>query len=238
MEVLKAQAVAARSYAIKRGSPICPSQACQVMKKEINSSAWQQAVDATRGWVLTGGSGSFQYSSTAGGYLNTSGWDTTSRTRSTWPAGSYESIAGSPWFYKGWYVDLAYVRGDFRRTCGRTHPWLTQKEFTDLLNAWVVYTKGTSTEKSRVSPVDTACWGGDPYSISEMKSRANQLGGSYNNVYAVAVSYSNGGFTSSVALSTDRGSFAIDGPTFKDIFNLRAPARISIRSPLFNIEKK
>lgn len=59
MEALKAQAIAARSYALaytdNGNRTICPSQSCQVVKQEINSDAWQQAVDATRGWVMVSG---------------------------------------------------------------------------------------------------------------------------------------------------------------------------------------
>ncbi|PJC23016.1 hypothetical protein CO059_00895 [candidate division WWE3 bacterium CG_4_9_14_0_2_um_filter_48_10] len=230
--VLRAQAVAARSYAIKRGSPICPSQNCQVVKFEINASSWQVAVDATAKWVLTGGVGNFQYSSTSGGYLNTSGWDTTLHSQSSWPDNAYENIGGSPWFYKGWYKNLA------KQTCGRSHPWLTEAQFADLLNSWVVYTKGNSTDKSRVTTWDTGCWGGNPYSISQMKSRAEALGDAYSKVLGVAASYSNSGYTSSISLLTDRGTLVIDGPTFRDIFNLRAPGHLALKTPLYNIEKK
>lgn len=232
MAVLEAQAVAARSFAILHGSPICPSQSCQEVKLEINSTAWQQAVDATRGWVLTGGSGSFQYSSTAGGYLNTSGWDTTSGNISSWPDNAFENIGGSPWFYKGWYKTLSGA------TCGRSNPWLTEDEFADILNAWVVYTKGTSDDKSRVTSWDTGCWGGNPYSISEMKSRAEALGGAYTTVSGVNTNHSSDGYTSLVLLVTDRGAFTIDGPTFRDIFNLRAPGYLALKTPLYNIAKK
>lgn len=234
-DVLRAQAIAARSYAVSYtnngAKAICPSQSCQVVKREINASSWQQAVEDTRGWVLTGGSG-FQYSSTSGGYLNTSGWDTNSGNISSWPDGAFENIGGSPWFYKGWYKNLSGV------TCGRSHPWLTEAEFADILNAWVVYTKGDSNDKARVTTIDTACWGGNPYSFSEMKSRAEALGGAYTKVHGVAASYSSDGYTSLISLATDRGAFTIDGPTFRDIFNLRAPGHLALKTPLYNIEKK
>jgi SpoIID/LytB domain protein len=236
MEVLKAQAVAARSYAVKYTNngtkSICPSQSCQVVKREINASAWQQAVEATRGWVLTGGSGSYQYSSTSGGYLNTSGWDTTCGNMSCWPSQAWESLAPSPWFYKGWYKTLSGA------TCGRSHPWLNEEQFADILNSWVVYQNGNSNDKSRVVTTDTGCWGGNPYSAGEMKSRADQLGGGFTKVHGATASYSNGGFTSSVSFLTDRGVLTVDGPKFKDIFNLRAPGHLVIRTPLYNIERK
>jgi peptidoglycan hydrolase-like amidase len=230
--VLRAQAVAARSYAIKRGSPICPSQSCQVVKFEINASSWRAAVDVTAKWVLTGGIGNFQYSSTTGGYLNTSGWDTTTETQSSWPDNAYENIAGSSWFYKGWYKNLS------SQACGRSNPWLTETQFADILNSWVVYIRGNSTDKSRVTSWDIACWGGSPYSISQMKSRAEALGDAYTRVYGVAASFASNGQTSLISLATDRGTLTIDGQVFKDIFNLRSPGYLAIKTPLFNIEKK
>jgi len=243
--VLRAQAVAARSYAVRyisttgnrcNGQPyICPSQSCQVVKYEINASSWQTAVNDTTAWVLSGGPGNFQYSSTSGGYLNTSGWDTTSHSIDSWPANAYENIAGSPWFYKGWYRAGTSNSG---ATCGRSNPWLNETEFTDVLNSWVVYTNGSNGDKARVTTWDTGCWGGTPYSIGEMKSRADALGGSYNRVYGISSSFSTNGFTSSVSLSTDRGAVTIDGPTFRDIFNFRAPGYLVMKTPLYNVERK
>ncbi|MDP2670944.1 MAG: SpoIID/LytB domain-containing protein [bacterium] len=235
-QVLRAQAVAARSYAIRYGSPICPSQSCQVVKKEKNSAAWQQAVKDTKNWVLTGGSGSFQYSSTSGGYLNTSGWDTTCHGFSCWlSGGAYEAIGGSPWFYKGWYKDLNGAR------CGRSHPWLTKAEFTDLLNSWVVYTKGSGSDQARVISIDyKSCWGGtaSPYSLSQMKTRAGQLGGSYTSVSTASVTYSGSGFTSKAKFVTNRGYLEIDGQVFSDILNLRLPGKLAVKTPLYNIESR
>src|SRR3989344_3825176 len=72
--VLKAQAVAARTYALntmqRRGS-ICTTEACQVFKPEPKGGNWEQAVEATKGWVLMdgGGPGFTQYASTHGGYI-------------------------------------------------------------------------------------------------------------------------------------------------------------------------
>jgi len=102
----------------------------------------------------------------------------------------------------------------------------------DILNAWVVLKSGSD---DRVSPVGS-CWGGNPYSLSELKSKAG--GSGYSSVTGVSVSYSDGGYTSNVHFETDRGGVDISGADFKKIFNLRAPGRISLKSGLFNIEKK
>ena len=56
MEALKAQAVAARSYALaytNNGSgSICATESCQVYKGSNKGGKWEEAVNATRGWVL------------------------------------------------------------------------------------------------------------------------------------------------------------------------------------------
>lgn len=234
MEILKAQAVAARTYALRSGKPICTTEACQVYKDGDKGDRWKQAVRETRGWVLEGGP-SPQYSSTTGGYLNNSGWDTTSGTRDTWTGGAYEKTAGSPWFYKGWYTQGYSVSS---ATCGHAHPWLTQEEFSDIINAYLVLGNG-AVDQGRISPVTTSCWPGSPYSMGELRELANvHGGGAITSVSSIAVSYSNTGTTASVIVFTNRGSITVEGSNFKSVFNLRAPGYISIRSPLFNIEKK
>lgn len=46
------------------------------------------------------------------------------------------------------------------------------------------------------------------------------------------------GVTANIRLETDKGSVTISGADFKKAFNLRAPAKISLKSGLYNIEKK
>lgn len=242
-EALKAQAVAARSYALAwtdegRGGSICTTQACQVYKNADKGGNWERAVNETKGWVLWNNGKPFKawYASTSGGYqesytdsysgYTTPGfWDTPSG-RGGWTSQAFEKTGGSPWFYKGWY------KGTSGDTCGRSHPWLTSEEMADILNAWVVLKSGSD---DRVAPIGS-CWGGNPYSLSELKSKAG--GSGYASVSAVSVSYSDGGYTSNVHFETDRGGVDISGADFKKMFNLRAPGRISLKSGLFNIERK
>lgn len=237
-EALKAQAVAARTYAIRYtqggANPICASQSCQVYKDSDKGGAWEEAVNETKGWVMEAGPNA-QYSSTTGGYLNDSGWDTKCGSRDCWTGDAYEKLAGSPWFYKGWYTQ-SYTTGSAK--CGRSHPWLTGEEMADILNAYLVQGK-EGVDGGRITPVTTDCWGGSPYSVSELAAKANEVaGGAVTSVGSVAVTYGGDGKTASVALSTNRGTVNISGADFKTIFNLRAPGYISIRSPLFNIEQK
>ena len=228
-EALKAQAVAARTYAIRQGGSICATESCQVYKDQNKGGEWEAAAGETRGWVLEGGPNA-QYSSNTGGYGNNSGWDTKCGSRNCWTGMAYEKIAGSPWFYKGWYKDR---NGS---SCGRSHPWLNAAEMSDVLNAWIVYQSGS--DRDRISPVDTSCWSGNPFSVSEMRDKANGNGGAITTVSSVSVVYSDNGSTSNVTFFTNRGSMTISGADFKTIFNLRAPGYISIKSPLFNIEQK
>ena len=236
---LKAQAVAARSYALAYTAngtrSICATEACQVYKPANKGGAWDAAVDATRGWVLVSGGQPFSawYASTAGGYTfsySSSGWTTpnlwdTPSGQGGWPNNAYEITGGSPWFYKGWYKARSGA------SCGRSNPWLTGSELADILNARYVL-DGSGGDSGRISPVDTNCWGGNPYSVGELQS----IGG-FNLVSSASVVYGNDGSTMNVTFSTNKGSVTISGDKFKEAFNLRAPGYIGIKSSLFNIEK-
>lgn len=239
MEALKAQAVAARSYALARtnngASSICATEACQVFKPSPKGGKWDEAVNATKGWVLMAGGSPFSawYASTSGGYqesysgngYSTPGfWDTPSG-QAGWTGQAYEKVAGSPWFYKAWYKSRA---GD---SCGRNHPWLNSEEMADILNAWSVLFNGGG-DASRVTP-ESGCWGGNPYSKQDLKS----IGG-FTSVSGVSVTYASNGVTANITFQTNKGSSTISGADFKKAFNLRAPGRISLKSGLFNIEKK
>ena len=238
-EALKAQAVAARSYALAAtgdgAGNICATESCQVYKPVNKGGAWDAAVEATRGWVLVTGGKPFSawYASTAGGYTfgySAQGystpnlWDTPGG-QGGWPNSAYEIVGGSPWFYKGWYKSRSGA------SCGRGNPWLTSTEMADILNARYVLDGGGG-DAGRILPVDTDCWGGNPYSVSELQG----IGG-YTSVSGVNVVYGNDGSTASVTFSTNKGSVTVSGAKYKEAFNLRAPGYIGLKSSLFNIEK-
>jgi peptidoglycan hydrolase CwlO-like protein len=231
-EALKAQAVAARSYALyatnNGAGTICTTESCQVYKSQLKSGKWAEAVRATRGWVMVrGGSPAPTYfAASAGGYtISQWGWQGIKDASGDWPATAYEKVGGSPWFYKGWYKSRS------GSSCGRGNPWLTSEEMADILNAWVVLYKGGG-DVSRVSPSDTSCWKGNPYSKSELVG----IGG-FASVSSVTVTYSSSGSTQSVTFSTNKGSISVSGEELKKAFNLRAPGYVGIKSSLFNIEK-
>lgn len=229
-EILKAQAIAARSYAYNKGT-ICPGQACQEFKREENSDAWKAAVDATKGKVMTGGPGNWQYSSTTGGWINGLGWDTTDgQGGSNFVDKSFEKIAGSPWVYKAWYTETYRNNSD---KCGRSNPWLSPQEMADIVNAAIALKTG-GIDTSRVTPI-SSCWGGNPYSMDELK---NLVAGSGGISSATSVSVSQGdGSTNNVTIN----GVSLSGAEFKKAFNLRAPGRLSIPQSgfaFFNVEKK
>lgn len=241
-EALKAQAVAARSYARRASKPICTTESCQVFSKSKSDnppSAWKKAVDETNKEIIDGDV-SAQYSSTAGGYLNTRGWDTTDGKGSgDWTSRAWESRANSPWFYKSWYRSGYSSSG---ASCNRSHPWLSESEFADIINAWIVRYKETGgVDQGRILPVTiNECaiggGGGNPYSMNELRDK-----GGVRSVSSVSVTHTSNGQTSNVKVSTNKGTLNIPGDQFKSAYNLRAPGYLRIPQSgfaFFNIEHK
>lgn len=244
-EVLKAQAIAARTYAIRYTNngqkSICTTEQCQVFKNSPKGGAWEQAVKDTRGMVLVDGGGSpvsTQFASTHGGWSKTSGWDTTDGSGgSNFLDKAYEKIGGSPWLYKSWWRAGYSASGD---TCGRSNPWLSPEEMADIVNAHLVITKGNSGEAERISPVTTSCWGGNPYSLGELRDVASKYGG-ISSANSLSVSLGDGK-TNTVTIN----GVSMSGDQFCKAFNLRAPGNLRIpqwsgsscNGSFFNIEKK
>ncbi len=252
MEALKAQAIAARSYAVVAGKPICVTEACQVYRasKVTNPEAapWHQAVSETKGKVIVSNStnevvsawyastsGGYLYSYTSGGHSTPGHWDTACGSQSCWTGDAYEKRAGSPWFYKGWYKSRS------GKTCGRGHPWFTNDEFVDILNVILVYSRDKGTV-GHLSQLDAeSCWGEkieETWDVGRVRQEAGKYGGPISSVNSVSTSYSTGGYTSNVSFGTDKGDFSFSGEDFKFGFNLRASGVIHLKSLLFNIERK
>ena len=241
IEVLRTQAVAARTYAYRykiEGKQICTTETCQVFRKSkadsINDSkyaAWKQAVQDTRGQVLE--DVVTYYSSTAGVYLTTLGWDTIDGGGGgNFVDKSYEKVGGSPWVYKAWYTK-EYSPNSAK--CGRDNPWLSPEEMADILNAALVLTKGTSGEMERISPVTTSCWGGNPYSHEELRNVASKYGG-INSASSVSVQQGQG-----ETLNVTVNGLTFSGTDFKKAFTLRAPGYLSVPQKgfaFYNIERK
>jgi peptidoglycan hydrolase-like amidase len=242
-DALKAQAVAARSYAYRykqQGQSICTDEGCQVYSSSKAANPpdpWKQAVDSTKGQIIDGVVTYF--SSTTGGYLTTMGWDTTdNQGGSNFSDRAYEKLAGSPWFYKAWYTQ-GYSTSSNK--CGRSNPWLSSDDMADLVNAAaVLYNGGSSDETGRITPVTTDCWGGNPYSHDELRTISAKYGGGASSVSDVTVTQGDGS-TSQVVFQTDKGQISYSGSNFKTTFNVRAPGYLSIPQngfAFYNIEKK
>lgn len=236
VEALKAQAVAARTYAysyFSSGSSICATESCQVWTQSKSSNppaAWKQAVDETKGKVLDGVT--TYYSATSGGYINGVGWDTTDGQGggSGWAGNAWESIAGSPWFYKSWYK-LGY--SDSASSCGR-YPWMNNEEMADILNTWLVLNNNGvsgSVDSSRILPITINSCGfsgvsGNPYSMGDMR---DLLSNPVTTVSGSPVTQNNGaGSSTNILFATNRGTLSVPASEFKETYNTRAPGYLSI----------
>lgn len=250
MEALKAQAVAARSYALSytnNGSKsICTTQACQVYKGGNKGGDWEKAVKETEGEVLVqnGQVVTAWFASTAGAYTFTSadvGWrDTpwTKRTRDTnGEINSWQDLFDkaydreSPCFYSA-----QGYRKEYNKSA-----WLKPEEVADIVNVILLAQKDSSIQnhlypQDRPNPSGTDTWNTDRVK-TELKNRG---GNPFNSINSASISdwNKNEGRVNTISLSGDAGSVNFDGKTFKDYFNLRAPANISIVGPLYNIEKR
>ncbi len=236
-EALKAQAIAARTYAYRYkrdGLEICTNEACQVFnsgKADNPPDAWRQAVEDTRGKVLE--DVVTYYASTHGGFASPIGWDTTDgKGGGDFIDRAYDKIGGSPWLYKAWWRQGYSNSGD---TCGRSNPWLSPNEMADIVNAAIALKNSDGIDTGRITPVTTSCWGGNPYSMDELKNLVSGRGG-ISQATSVTVTQGNGN-TNSVTIN----GVSMSGEEFKKAFNLRAPGRLSIPQSgfaFFNIEKK
>ena len=241
MEVLKAQAIAARTYAVNYTQngrkAICTTESCQVAGAGQKTGAWKTAVQATRGVIMTDGGGaafSAQYAAVHGGWGNQVGWDTTDGTGSgDWMSRAYDALSGVSWFYKIWYRQNY---SETSSTCGR-NPWLSQAEMSDIVNAYQVWTAKNRND-SRIVPIYDACHSsGNPYTHAELRSLAAKP---VTSVSSVSVA-NGGGSTSTVIFNTNAGVISMSGNDFKTVYNLRAPGHLRIPQSSFvhiNIHKK
>lgn len=237
METLKAQAVAARSYALnsmQRNGHICTTEACQVFKPDEKGGRWNEAVDATRGWVLMDGGnpGFTQYASTHGGYiLNLGKFD--GRNGNPGNFGELNDRAydkESPWFYCDWGA-----RGSYSNTA-----WLKPAEVADIVNV-ILLARADSSSGDHLYQTDKPHpYGGEVWNEEKVKQELRNKGITpFNSVSDISIGADFGsGSTSNVNLSGDTGSISFSGSEFKNWFNLRAPANIQIVGPLYNVEKR
>ncbi len=249
LEALKAQAVAARSYALaytENGQKeICTSQQCQVWKPEPKSGAWRLAVEQTKGEVMTyqGQVIKAWYASTFGGFTFTSGdvWGSnkgwTKRMRDTSSdVNNFGELADraydkdSPCFYAAQGYRNEYAKS----------AWLKSEEVADIVNV-LMLAKHDAATRSHLYQVDKPNpEGTDTWDANKVKQELRSRGVvPYNSVTSILVDWDKAtGQTTSVRVSGDAGDNVFDGAEFKNYFNLRAPANIQIVGPLYNVEKK
>ena len=243
IEALKAQVIAARSYALSYtnngANEICTTQACQVYKGGNKGGQWEQAVKATEGEVITQGGQvvTAWFASTAGGYTYSSsdvGWKSTGWTKNTRDASgdinSFEDLMNkaydkdSPCFYSA-----QGYRKEYNKSA-----WLKPSEVADIVNSILLSQKDSSVNNNLLPP-DQGGWSMDQIK-NELKNRGITP---YNTINSVSVSWDKGsGRTTQISLSGDVGSVSFDGSTWKSYFNSRAPANIAIVGPLYNVEKR
>lgn len=233
METLKAQAVAARTYALnsmQRNGHICTTEACQVFQPNEKGGRWNEAVDATKGWVLMDGGnpGFTQYASTHGGYiLNIGKFDGSSGN----PGGFAELNERaydkeSPWFYCNWGA-----RSEYAGTA-----WMKPAEVADIFNVIELARRDSGIRDKLYQPDKPHPEGKEIWSPERVREELRNRGGSpLDAVTDVSVSVD---FRSGKTSSVSGGGISVSGNEFKDWFNLRAPANIQIVGPLFNVEKR
>src|SRR3989338_10435216 len=175
METLKAQAVAARTYALnsmQRNGHICTTEACQVFHQEEKGGRWNEAVAATAGWVLMdgGGPGFTQYASTHGGYiLNLGKFDGDGGN-----PGSFSELnerafdKDSPWFYCDWGSHPEYNKT----------AWLKSEEVADIVNTLLLVKRDSSTAENLYQTDKPNPAGKETWSAEKVKSELKNRGGS------------------------------------------------------------
>lgn len=248
IEALKAQVIAARSYALaytnSGAGEICTTESCQVYHQPEKTGQWKTAVQETSGKVMVQDGNPIKawYSSTHGGYVHESGGDINQR---PWLKNAADTSSGinsfsdlnnnaydkeSPWFYCDWGS-----RGDYNKTA-----WLKPSEVADIVNTILLVKRDSSTgehlyQQDKPNPAGTDTWDAEKVK-SELRSRGINPFSSINDV-SVSADFGSGR-TTSVNISGDAGSTSIDAGEFKNFFNLRAPANIQIVGPLYNVEKR
>jgi len=248
LAALKAQAIAARSYALaytNNGSgSICPTEQCQVFKTDPKGGNWEQAVNATSNQVMLQGGNPIKawFSSTHGGYMFNSGeigWSSTSWTKNAQDTsssvGSFSDLKSnaydkdSPWFYCDWGSRTSYNKT----------AWLKSDEVADIVNVILLMQKDSGVRDHLYQTDKSNPAGTDTWDSGRVKQELQSRGVTpYNNVSNISVSADFGsGRTTNVNVSGDGGSVGISASDFKNYFNLRAPANIQIVGPLYNVER-
>lgn len=254
-EALKAQAVAARSYAYGRSS-ICATQSCQAYSDERRNIV-NNAVEETgknkcgdgKGEVLVSNGQviSAWYASTFGGYAHRcsnslpNACDTSYTKELIDAEGSINSFDDlfskaydreSKCFYsaQGWRFDHSY----------NNSAWLKPEEVADIVNTAILESIDSSTG-DKLFQIDKAPpVGGDNWSVERVKEELRKRGKNpFNTIYRISVEADfSRGETTRISFEGDGGTISFSGDYFKTRFNLRAPGYIQIVSKLYRVETR
>jgi SpoIID/LytB domain protein len=249
LEAQKAQAVAARSYALaytnNGANEICTTQKCQVYKGGNKGGNWEAAVRATEGEVAVqnGQAITAWYASTAGGYTFLSsdvGWSSSSWTKRLRDTSG--DINGFSDLFSNAYDKESpcfYAAQGWRKEYGKS-AWLKSGEVADIINVLLLARADSSTREHLYQTDKPHPYGGEVWNEERVKQELRSRGITpYSSISDISVDWDKGvGKTNSVSVSGDGGNNNFDASEFKNFFNLRAPANIQIVGPLFNIERK
>lgn len=236
-EALKAQAIAARTYALavtnNGQKAICITQSCQVYKasKATSEAAarWHEAVEETHGQVIVYGGSPIKawYSSTAGGYTRLPTdfdvkWNSSppyvKRVADLDKKGrAYDGPehGDSPWFHKAWYAS------------SDKHPWLTEEEMLDLLNAAQL----PDSYNEHLSAEEKGGWDKEEV-IKALKDEGIEPLEEITDIKSI---FSEEGYTRFLRIDTDEGHVDIDGKRFRRIFILRSRGNLALWSSLYDV---
>lgn len=242
---------------------ICPTTSCQVYSSKKAtpgtweysvSSRWREAVDATRGIVIKDGGipiAAF-YHSTAGGYTISKRvwidyWEYSNPLADFCSISScgadkgkaYEQISNAPWYHTGW--------GSRNGTKGQYQPWMTDEEFADIFNAYLLSKqsdtqnhcradddtdpyKNTGSYTPCLSPIDKGGW-----SMQQVRGELQDNKDRYPNVSplssvsATFVQFTSNKVNTQYIYANHSGvSVRITAKDFLPMFNLRARGTLMI----------
>lgn len=248
-EALKAQAIAARSYALSYTNngekEICTTQTCQVFKGDPKGGAWEQAVRETSGKVMVnqGQVITAWYSSTDGGYTFSSGdvgWTQkpwTKRTRDTsGDVARFQDLQNNAYDKDS---PCFYAAQGFRKEYAKS-AWLRPSEVADIVNVIHLVRANSSVREHLYQADKPNPAGTDTWNDERVRQELRNINITpYTNISDIASDWDKGsGQTTLVRLSGDGGTASFDGVEFKNFFNLRAPANIQIVGPLYNVERR
>ena len=251
MEALKAQAIAARSYALavmRDEHVIAPNQTGQEIKKEENTQKWKDAVEQTKGMVMKsdGQIDKTWYASTAGGYTyrssdvwqRTTSW--TKRLRDTeGDVGSLNDLFAKAYDRES---PCLYTAQGSRKEYSKS-AWLKPEEVADIANVILLVRRDSNIDRYTLcgpnSP-NKKCH--DILSADSVKDKLRISGGQpFDYVSEATITNFDFGIgkTNGIRLRDRNGrEETFDGDEFKNFFNTRAPSNIVIVGPLYNVEKR